>query len=53
MAGVTTSLHKLGHTHDLEGRIIDRKRISEALVHTAPETIGRILSSPERWSVLQ
>ena len=51
-AGITTSLHKLGHTHDLEGRIIDRKRISEALVHAAPEAIGRVLSPSEKWSVI-
>ena len=51
-AGVTTSLHKLGHTHDLEGRTIDRERISEALVHAAPETIGRVLSSSEGWGVI-
>ena len=51
-AGVTTSLHKLGHTHDLEGRIIDRNRISEALIHVAPEAIGRVLSPSEDWSVL-
>ncbi len=51
-AGVTTSLHKLGHTHDLEGMIIDRNRISEALIHVAPEAIGRVLSPSEDWSVL-
>ena len=51
-AGVTTSLHKLGHTHDLEGRIIDRSRISEALIQVAPEAIGRVLSPSEDWGVL-
>ena len=31
-AGMTTSLQALGHTHDLEGRFLDRVRLEEALL---------------------
>ncbi|NBQ26013.1 MAG: hypothetical protein EBU26_17460, partial [Verrucomicrobia bacterium] len=48
-AGTTTSLHRLGHTHDLEGRLIDRERIFEALSETAPDSISRSLSLPVDW----
>tara|TARA_B100000963_G_scaffold357730_1_gene380632 strand:+ start:2404 stop:3111 length:708 start_codon:yes stop_codon:yes gene_type:complete len=48
-AGTTTSLHKLGHTHDLEGRFIDRDRIMEAMIQTSEEAISRVLSPPLSW----
>ena len=48
-SGVTTSLHALGHTHDLEGRIIDRKRIEEALIFSAYNTINRTPLQPIDW----
>ena len=51
-AGTTTSLHRLGHTHDLEGRLIDRERIFEALSETAPDSISRSLSLPVDWGDL-
>ena len=51
-AGTTTSLHKLGHTHDLEGRTIDRARILEAMCETAPSSISRVLSITEPWEAL-
>jgi len=51
-AGTTTSLHRLGHTHDLEGRTIDRARILEAMCETAPSSISRVLSLTEPWEAL-
>ena len=51
-AGTTTSLHRLGHTHDLEGRTIDRSRILEAMCETAPSSISRVLSLTEPWEAL-
>ena len=51
-AGTTTSLHKLGHTHDLEGRTIDRARVLEAMCETAPGSISRVLSLTEPWEAL-
>ena len=51
-AGTTTSLHRLGHTHDLEGRTIDRARILEAMCETAPTSISRVLSLTEPWEAL-
>ena len=50
--GTTTSLHKLGHTHDLEGRTIDRARVLEAMFETAPGSISRVLSLTEPWEAL-
>ena len=40
-SGLTTSLHSLGYTHDLEGRLIDRNRLEEALLQTATAALGR------------
>ena len=51
-AGTTTSLHRLGHTHDLEGRPIDRARVLEAMCETAPSSISRVLSLTEPWEAL-
>tara|TARA_A100001234_G_scaffold214986_1_gene219204 strand:- start:92 stop:760 length:669 start_codon:yes stop_codon:yes gene_type:complete len=51
-AGTTTSLHRLGHTHDLEGRVIDRARVLEAMCETAPGSISRVLSLTEPWEAL-
>ena len=51
-AGTTTSLHRLGHTHDLEGRTIDRARVLEAMCETAPSSISRVLSLTEPWEAL-
>ena len=51
-AGTTTSLHRLGHTHDLEGRTIDRARVLEAMCETAPGSISRVLSLTEPWEAL-
>jgi len=49
-AGQTTSLHALGHTHDLEGRIIDRKRIEDALFSTAEKKLNRTPLHPLEWN---
>ena len=48
--GMTTSLHALGHTHDLEGRTIDRKRIEEALIFTCSNSINRNPLHPIEWN---
>ena len=49
-AGMTTSLHALGHTHDLEGRVIERKRLEEALIFSAPKSINRVPLHPLEWN---
>ncbi len=49
-SGMTTSLHALGHTHDLEGRILERKRIEEALIVSASKSINRTPLHPLEWS---
>jgi lipoate-protein ligase B len=49
-AGQTTSLHALGHTHDLDGRIIERKRIEDALFSTAEKTLNRTPLRPLEWN---
>ena len=49
--GSTTSLHALGHTHDLEGITIDRKRIEEALIYSAKNTINRTPLQPIDWEI--
>ncbi|HJM67061.1 MAG TPA: lipoyl(octanoyl) transferase LipB [Candidatus Thalassarchaeaceae archaeon] len=48
-AGLTTSLHSLGHTRDLEGRIIERKRIEEGLILTAQDALNRTPLNPLEW----
>ena len=45
-SGLTTSLHSLGYTHDLEGRLIDRNRLEEALLQTATAALGRTPLNP-------
>ena len=50
-AGMTTSLQALGHTHDLEGRILDRARLEEALLVLAEQYLDRVPMQPEDWSV--
>ncbi len=45
-SGLTTSLHSLGHTHDLEGRLINRSRLEEALLQTATVALGRTPLTP-------
>ena len=49
-AGMTTSLHALGHTHDLEGRSIGRRRMEEALIYTASKMIKRTPLHPIEWN---
>ena len=48
--GMTTSLLALGHSHDLEGRTIDRKRIEEALIYTCSISINRNPLHPIEWN---
>ena len=48
--GTTTSLTALGHSHDLEGRFIDRSRLEEALLKHLEEFLGRKAMVPEEWS---
>ena len=50
-AGMTTSLQALGHTHDLEGRILDRVRLEEALLVLAEQYLDRVPTEPEDWEV--
>ena len=50
-AGMTTSLQALGHTHDLEGRILDRARLEEALLVLAEQYLDRVPMQPEDWTV--
>ena len=40
-SGLTTSLHALGHSLDLDGLLIDRGRIEQALIKTAITALGR------------
>ena len=47
--GVTTCLHRLGHDRDLEGRIIDRRRLIEALLETFG-VLDRVAMHPEPWT---
>jgi len=49
-AGTTTSLAAVGHTHDLEGRLLDRARFEEALLVHAEEFLGRVPMKPEDWT---
>ena len=48
---MTTSLSRLGHPHDLEGRIIDRIRLEEALLVTCEEYLNRSPMIPIDWNV--
>ena len=48
---MTTSLQALGHTHDLEGRILDRARLEEALLDLSEQYLDRVPMQPEDWSV--
>ena len=48
--GMTTSLSRLGHPHDLEGRIIDRIRLEEALLVTCEQYINRSPMIPIDWN---
>ena len=50
-AGMTTSLQALGHTHDLEGRILDRARLEEALLVLAEQYLDRVPMQPEDWTM--
>ncbi|MAZ62454.1 MAG: lipoyl(octanoyl) transferase [Euryarchaeota archaeon] len=50
-AGMTTSLQALGHTHDLEGRILDRVRLEKALLVLAEQYLDRMPTEPEDWAV--
>jgi len=50
-AGMTTSLQALGHTHDLEGRVLDRARLEEALLVHAEYYLNRVPMPPEAWTV--
>ncbi len=50
-AGMTTSLQALGHTHDLEGRVLDRARLEEALLVHAEYYLNRVPMLPEAWTV--
>jgi lipoate-protein ligase B len=49
-AGTTTSLAAVGHTLDLEGRLLDRARFEEALLVHAEEFLGRVPMKPEGWT---
>ena len=40
-SGLTTSLHALGHSLDLDGLLIDRSRVEQALIKTAITALGR------------
>ena len=40
-SGLTTSLHALGHSLDLDGQLIDRSRVEQALIQTAITALGR------------
>ena len=48
---MTTSLQALGHTHDLEGRILDRVRLEEALLVHAKSYLERLPMQSEDWAV--
>ena len=49
--GVTTSLNKLGYTHDNEGKMIDRSRLEKALLSNIEKVLGRIPQEPLDWIV--
>jgi len=49
--GTTTSLDKLGHTHDSEGKKIDRKRLEKALFSNIEKVLGRVPQEPLDWTV--
>jgi len=43
---LTTSLHALGHSLDLDGQLIDRNRVEKALIQTAITALGRTPLNP-------
>jgi|TARA_B100001996_G_scaffold371420_1_gene346751 lipoate-protein ligase B len=45
-SGLTTSLHALGHSLDLDGQLIDRNRVEKALIQTAITALGRTPLNP-------
>ena len=47
---MTTSLQALGHTHDLEGRLLDRARLEEALLINAENYLERVPMQPKDWT---
>jgi len=49
--GVTTSLDKLGYTHDNEGKIIDRERLEKALLSNIEKVLKRVPQEPLDWSI--
>tara|TARA_A100001037_G_scaffold305140_1_gene344190 strand:+ start:678 stop:1391 length:714 start_codon:yes stop_codon:yes gene_type:complete len=49
-SGMTTSLQALGHTHDLEGRLLDRARLEEALLINAENYLERVPMQPKDWT---
>ena len=47
--GMTTSLSRLGHPHDLEGRVLNRHRLEEALLEECEKHLGRSPMIPIDW----
>jgi len=45
-SGLTTSLHALGRSLDLDGQLIDRNRVEKALIQTAITALGRTPLNP-------
>ena len=45
-SGLTTSLHALDHSLDLDGQLIDRNRVEKALIQTAITALGRTPLNP-------
>ncbi len=46
---VTTSLDKLGYTHDIEGKLIDRESLEKALISNIERVLERIPQKPLDW----
>ena len=46
---VTTSLDKLGYTHDKEGKLIDRDRLEKSLISNIERVLERIPQKPLDW----
>ena len=51
--GTTTSLDKLGHTHDKEGRKIDRLRLEDAIISNIEKTLERKVKEILPWNIDQ
>jgi lipoyl(octanoyl) transferase len=51
--GTTTSLDKLGHTHDKEGHKIDRLRLEDAIISNIEKTLKRKVKEILPWNIDQ